>query len=696
MKLLSCLILATALAYGQASLEVQLKAAMHKEHVEGDLKGAIEAYRKIAAQAGANREIAARSLLRLALAYQKQGGAQARQTLELLVRDFSDQQQVVTEARGELARMDAGVKGTVTQRKLWEAEWETPQSASSDGRLVSLRNTRSANAAILDLRTGEKRYLTQYGNWDMVKGTVQDTLISPDGRWLAFSVQVQKGWEFRAVRSDGSNPVTVFRGAPGTTWVTPISWTSDSRDVYFRVALERPQGSAQMRGRYDLFRITVPGGVVKTIKEDFLSVGGGGLNMKLSPDGRWFAFSTPRSPIEVMPAQGGSAAELVLGPGRNTVVGWSPDGKYLLFGSDRTGTQSLHRVAIHEGKVVGDAELVRQLPGAISTLGIDARGTAYYLELRTTSNAFVAQLDGEGAAFTKEPTRVTNRFEGHNAAPIWSPDGSKLAWFALGGGGNLTQIAKIVVRDVAGGREQEIVPQIQAQIGVSPAWLSSGNSIILGTQNNMYRWSLHKVSAETGSTTLLRQDAAVGMMHPSWSRDGSQVYRYNFPDNGVYVWDAATNSERQLFKDPGADFVRHFVPSPDGSQVAFISHKNPPPGSSEFYGDVGLKVFDVASGQARELVKVRPAWMRHPLTWTSDGKHIIYATEWYAGHPDDATRLWVVPAAGGTPKQLGKDFQGRVFGLTVSPDGRQLGFDVHHSSTELWALENFLSTAPAK
>jgi len=105
---------------------------------------------------------------------------------------------------------------------------------------------------------------------------------------------------------------------------------------------------------------------------------------------------------------------------------------------------------------------------------------------------------------------------------------------------------------------------------------------------------------------------------------------------------------------------------------------------------VHIKILDVASGQTRELVQVRPAWWGRMMTWTPDGKYLVYATEWYAGRSDEPTRLWVVPAAGGTPKQLGGEFKRRVFGLTVSPDGKQLGFDVTDFHNELWALENFL------
>jgi Tol biopolymer transport system component len=84
------------------------------------------------------------------------------------------------------------------------------------------------------------------------------------------------------------------------------------------------------------------------------------------------------------------------------------------------------------------------------------------------------------------------------------------------------------------------------------------------------------------------------------------------------------------------------------------------------------------------------------MTWTPDGKYLIYATEYYFDSPaGEPARIWIVPASGGTPKQLGSDFRGRVFELSVSPDGKQLGFTLNTSRNELWALDNFLPAATA-
>ena len=69
------ILLASAVLASAADPAVELEAAIRRETVQGDLKGAAEAYKKIAANAAASRDVAARALLRLAMVYRKQGDA---------------------------------------------------------------------------------------------------------------------------------------------------------------------------------------------------------------------------------------------------------------------------------------------------------------------------------------------------------------------------------------------------------------------------------------------------------------------------------------------------------------------------------------------------------------------------------------------------------------------------------------------
>jgi len=80
--------------------EVALRAAMEKETVQGDLKGAIEQYKKLAQ--GSNRAIAAQALLHMAECYQKLGDAQAQKIYERIVREYADQKDAAERAQAQL------------------------------------------------------------------------------------------------------------------------------------------------------------------------------------------------------------------------------------------------------------------------------------------------------------------------------------------------------------------------------------------------------------------------------------------------------------------------------------------------------------------------------------------------------------------------------------------------------------------
>jgi TPR repeat protein len=102
------------------SAEVQMKAAQHKAEVEGDLKGAIDLYRRIS-QSG-DRALAATALVRMAECYQKLGDEQAHRIFEQVVREYGDQKDAVEIARAHLgpvaaARGDQTVWSGAPQRR---------------------------------------------------------------------------------------------------------------------------------------------------------------------------------------------------------------------------------------------------------------------------------------------------------------------------------------------------------------------------------------------------------------------------------------------------------------------------------------------------------------------------------------------------------------------------------------------------
>ena len=88
--------------------EKQFRAAQYKQQVQGDLKGAIEDYKKLAQ--GPDRMLAARALLAMGETYQALGAPDARGVYAEIVRDFTEPKEVVATARARLAELEQEIE----------------------------------------------------------------------------------------------------------------------------------------------------------------------------------------------------------------------------------------------------------------------------------------------------------------------------------------------------------------------------------------------------------------------------------------------------------------------------------------------------------------------------------------------------------------------------------------------------------
>ena len=91
-------------AAGQSGYDLY-QQALQKEKVEGKLQEAIQLYQRIIKNYAKDRALTAKALLQLGTCYEKQGNAQARQTLERVVKDFAEQSDVVASAKAQLSAM---------------------------------------------------------------------------------------------------------------------------------------------------------------------------------------------------------------------------------------------------------------------------------------------------------------------------------------------------------------------------------------------------------------------------------------------------------------------------------------------------------------------------------------------------------------------------------------------------------------
>ena len=163
----------------------------------------------------------------------------------------------------------------------------------------------------------------------------------------------------------------------------------------------------------------------------------------------------------------------------------------------------------------------------------------------------------------------------------------------------------------------------------------------------------------TGTMTRITSDAGL-TTEPSISADGRLVaYASNRSGDGnldIYVQQVGGGASIRLTNDPADD--REPAVSPDGTLVAFRSDRNPR----------GIYVVAALGSGARLLGPDGFAPRFSP-----DGTSIVYWTgQWLAPRSVGAVRqVFVMPAAGGAPVQVGKDLAS-AGDVVWSPDGKAM------------------------
>jgi hypothetical protein len=95
-----------------ASVEMQLEAAIHREIVIGDLKGAMEQYKLILGQPQKSRTVAARAVFQTAQCLEKLGRrAEARDTYARVLKQYADEPEIAAQARARLSEWDNSIPG---------------------------------------------------------------------------------------------------------------------------------------------------------------------------------------------------------------------------------------------------------------------------------------------------------------------------------------------------------------------------------------------------------------------------------------------------------------------------------------------------------------------------------------------------------------------------------------------------------
>ncbi len=685
-------LLATSLLTAQKSdqAEVLLQAAYHKQMVDGQLEEAIQLYKNILANFASDRPAAAKALVQMGACYEKLGKDEARKAYERVLREYADQQEQAAEARTRLAALTQPASPSngsmLVARRIWagpEAEiWHT--SFSPDGRFYYYTDWETGDLAVRDLSTGEKRHLTNKGSWNESAEFALPPTISPDGKQLAYAWYNSDGfYELRLMGLNGSRPRVVYSNKD-TGYLDSAGWTPEGK--YILANFRRNDRTNQ------IVLVSVADASVRVLKTlDWRYP----LKMSLSPDGRYIAYDfQPREDSEnrdvfLLATDGSREVPLIQHPANDLMPVWTPDGKTVVFLSDRGGTMGIWAIRVDDGKPQGSAELIKPDVGASLLMGFTRNGAFYYGTETGTSDVYIAALDAKTGKVAGPPTKAIERFVGSNFGPDWSPDGQSLVYVSVrervtAGGGYGSSV--IVVRSLKTVEERELSPKVHGP-RIRACWSPDGHSLLVTGEDNKGRDGVYRIDAQTGDLTpLVRAEPGEHFRQAVWSADGTAILYLHGSKGGdsLQIKDLKTGRERELYRAVLPAYVGGIAISPDGRQLAFsVTH---PATRSDV-----LKVVPTAGGEPRELLRVREPehlgdGVGGRLAWTPDGRAILFVK----GRTQKSTdELWQIPAEGGDPRELGLALH-QLRDIRFDPEGRRIAFSAGYNEAEVWAMENFL------
>jgi tricorn protease len=392
-----------------------------------------------------------------------------------------------------------------------------------------------------------------------------------------------------------------------------------------------------------------------------------------SPDGNWIAFTGEYDgnvDVFVMPAEGGEPRRLTWHPGEDSAVGWTRDGKRVLFVSDREAYADFTRfyTVPVEGGWPEALPMWRALDGSYSP---DGQRIAYVPNLQwqrawkryrggQTTPIYIVRLSD--LALENVPRENSN-----DSAPVWFGD---TVYFLSDRNGPVTLFAYDT--------KTKTVKQVIDNKGLDFKSLSAGPDALVYEQfGGIY---LFNPSTSKSTKVDIRIAGDLPSTRPHYEKVGEHIQNAAISPSGmravfeargeIFTVPAEKGDVRNLTHTPTVA-ERDPAWSPDGKSIAFFSDQS---------GEYALHILDQSgSGSVKKINLGNPPSFFYGPLWAPDSKKIAYT--------DKRLNLWYVDVEKGTPVKVTTDrYDDPTSNMNESwsPDSKWL--------TYAKALENHLRT----
>jgi tricorn protease len=400
-----------------------------------------------------------------------------------------------------------------------------------------------------------------------------------------------------------------------------------------------------------------------------------------SPDGKWIAFTAlydGNADVFVVPAEGGEPRRLTWHPGADVAVGWTPDGKRVLFYSGREAYADFDRLYTVPAEG-GPADVLPMWRAEDAWFSPDGTRIAYVPNLKwqtswkryrggqTTPINIVRLSD---LALEKVPRENSN-----DAHPVWFGD---TVYFLSDRNGPVTLFAYDT--------KTKTVKQVVENKGLDFKSLSAGPDALVYEQfggiflfdpasGKSKKVSIH-IAGDLPATRPHYVKVAEQIQNPGISPTGARAV---FEARGEILTVPGEKGDIRNLTRTTAVVERDPAWSPDGKSIAFFSDES---------GEYALHIAEQSGGGAVKKINLgNPPSFFYGPQWSPDSKKIAYT--------DKRLNLWYVDVEKGAPVKVATDRYEdptSTFNETWSPDSKWLAYgkllENHLRAVFVYSLES--------
>jgi Tol biopolymer transport system component/predicted Ser/Thr protein kinase len=530
-----------------------------------------------------------------------------------------------------------------------QAGTEFHPSLAPDGRSFVYSSDQAGNFDLYLQRVGGKN------STNLTKDSAADDsqpAFSPDGERIAFRserepsgvyVMGATGENLRLVAGGGFHP----------------SWSPEGKEIAYSLK-GRDEPDVRNNVPSQIWVVNVESGARRLLCEM------DAMQPAWSPHGARIAFwfmptSVGRSDVATIPSTGGEPVVVTKDATTNWNPVWSPDGQYLYFASDKSGSMSFWRVRIEEetGRVLSEPEAVGTASKYSRHLGFSRDGRRLiYVQTDNQSNIQAADFDARTEKVVGEPRWVT-RGDRVIVRPELSPDGRQ---FLMRVPRRTQDDIALVNRDGTNWRDLTDDKYFDRY----PRWSPDGKRVAFASDRSG-SYELWTIDAEGTNLRQLTFNSPPGTTFPIWSPDGTRLlYRTENTNNFILdlnkSWDAQTPEQLPPPPNPGELFVV-WDWSPDGRKLC---------GRFEGKNGMGLGYYSFETGRYEKVSDIHtfPSWL-------PDSRRLVFAHEGKAYIADTVTKK--VREIYARPSE-------QMRSVGVSRDGRLLYYTLNSTESDIWLL----------